>query len=68
MKKDNSSKPAYCPFIEEAYEECYASTGMSLDTWKILHFCKSNFNECEIYKKLVFSGVKPQTLEKTGSK
>ncbi len=54
MTKYNSLKETYCPLLKKAYGECYVATGMSLDTWKIIHFCKKNYEICEIYKKHAF--------------
>lgn len=39
-----------CPYIQEAYKDCYITNMGSLNTESVIYYCGGNFQECVVYK------------------
>lgn len=42
-----------CPFVKKRYDKCYCVDMDSRKTSLAIRYCMGNFEQCEIYKKLL---------------
>lgn len=49
--KDDENAYAFCPYINQPMEDCYCGDLGSQKIEMTVHYCKSNYKGCEIYKR-----------------
>ncbi|MFO0754619.1 MAG: hypothetical protein U0411_14995 [Thermodesulfovibrionales bacterium] len=40
-----------CPFTQDPYDNCFCAKMLSQNIEAAIHYCGSNYKQCEIYKK-----------------
>ncbi len=53
-RKNQEGLKKFCPFVEDPYEDCYCFNIMnSQEVRRVVHYCGKDFEDCEIYKKIL---------------
>jgi len=50
---EGKSKGEYCPFVKDPHQECYC---LDIDSSKVnlvTRFCSGNYEECDIYNRIL---------------
>ncbi len=45
-------KKRLCPFLNDAFDDCYVSDMNSRNIEKAIHYCGLHYEECEIFRRI----------------
>jgi hypothetical protein len=49
----NSKTTRHCPFLKKPFADCFCLDMDSQKTFGVLDYCQANFENCEIYQRII---------------